>query len=120
MICICGYETEDGPYESWEECPNCDRKLEHVEDERKYIERVALLEAVAEAADEMIDVLFPIVDMRKDVDAPAAQKVFKALAALDAARGFRAAQSPRPPVLPPANTDSLTHTERPRRERPRQ
>jgi len=46
MICICGQEIIEPPFESWEECPNCDRKLTHIEPEKKRRNYIAKLEAV--------------------------------------------------------------------------
>ena len=48
---------------------------------------VAKYERVARAADTMIDKLFPIANMRKDVDSPEAQEMFAALADLGVLRG---------------------------------
>ena len=35
MICTCGYEVHDPPYESWEECGNCDQKLHNLDWRKK-------------------------------------------------------------------------------------
>ena len=45
-------------------------------------DEAAKYERVARAADTMIDKLFPIANMRKDVDSPEAQEMFAALADL--------------------------------------
>ena len=49
---------------------------------KAWSEKVAKLERVARAADTMIDKLFPIANMRKDVDSQEAQEMFAALADL--------------------------------------
>ena len=59
MICICGYdlgEPEHGKnWQSWEECPNCERKADSIEGaKRLYAERKALLR-VARAAKDVAD-----------------------------------------------------------------
>lgn len=40
-LCICGWEIEDAPYESWEECGNCDRKLDSLVGLRNLYQQIA-------------------------------------------------------------------------------
>jgi hypothetical protein len=46
MKCICGYEIGEPPFENWEECPNCDMKLNSIDWMKKML-------AVVEAAREL-------------------------------------------------------------------
>ena len=50
MECTCGYEVKEPPYENWEECPNCDLKLDRLEWRIKRNEEYANLLRVARAA----------------------------------------------------------------------
>ena len=43
--CKCGQEIHDPPYEHWEECPNCERRLAGLEYARKRETYVAHLES---------------------------------------------------------------------------
>ena len=56
--CICGWEIDDPPYEHWEECPNCERKLAELEYERKQGKYVTQLEERVAKLQEALETIY--------------------------------------------------------------